>query len=282
LKATIPLFNVEPINLLSHPKLKKIQIYLENHHRMAKDNKFLIQDVNLINDFLKQGYVVDTLAYCEQMLLFPKIEELAEYLLKIPKQSMVHISEEVAILLSRSDNILTTDRSYEITALFDRPENGQLKKNSSRIVICDKISDPVNLGILLSSAVSFGVDTIVLIKGSCDIWSPKVIQVCQGAHLHIEIVEYESWETAIEALKQHNVRLVAACESGSLDYTKVRVKKAERVGLIIGNESLGLSPIIQELVTQNNIEGVKIPVKNSLIASLNAGIAGSIIMSKIF
>ena len=69
--------------------------------------------------------------------------------------------------------ISNVENSQGIIALFNKPSlpSNYTKNNSSSplILICDRLSDPGNLGSIIRSSFSFGVDLILAVE-TCDIW----------------------------------------------------------------------------------------------------------------
>ncbi|MFA5410071.1 MAG: RNA methyltransferase, partial [Bacilli bacterium] len=63
--------------------------------------------------------------------------------------------------------------------------------NGRKILMLDSIQDPGNLGSIIRSAVAFNIDTIVIGKGSVDVYNPKVLRATQGLIFHINIIEDE-------------------------------------------------------------------------------------------
>lgn len=76
-----------------------------------------------------------------------------------------------------------------------------LKTNSIRcvwkplpvILIIDNIRDPGNLGSLLRTAAGFRLHSVLVSKGSVDVWNDKVVRAGMSAHFHIPIYSDLEW-----------------------------------------------------------------------------------------
>lgn len=137
-----------------------------------------------------------------------------------------------------------------------------------RILVLDHVSDPGNLGTLLRTALAFAWDGVFLIKGGCDPFNDKVIRSSKGALFYLPYQE-GTWEEAKALIAEHSLIPIAADIQGTpLENFKI----PERVALVLGNESQGLSKEIRKACT-----AVTIPMSGKM-ESLNVAVAGGIIM----
>jgi TrmH family RNA methyltransferase len=134
------------------------------------------------------------------------------------------------------------------------------------------LQDPGNVGTLIRSAVAFGFKDIYAVGGA-DPFSEKVIRSSAGTIFNARI-HYCSFEDIKNnsSLIAENF-LIADMDGENID--KIRLPKS-KIAVIIGNEGNGVSE--QFLKFANT----KISIQMSpLVESLNAGVAGSIIMHKL-
>lgn len=139
-------------------------------------------------------------------------------------------------------------------------------------LILDNLQDPGNVGTLVRSALAFNFNDIYLVGGA-DPYSEKVIRSSAGtilkARLHIC-----DFETMKQNKKQIADSFIVADMDGE-NINKIKLNK-NKVAVIVGNEGQGVS---DEFL---NIADTKISIPmTSKVESLNAGVAGSIIMQKI-
>lgn len=126
------------------------------------------------------------------------------------------------------------------------------------------VSDPINLGTLIRSAVGFGFG-VLLSPNSVDEYNSKVLRGTQGAlfHSYVERISLE------DAIQKYDYTVFAADMNGSTSFDV-----PEKVLLIMGNESAGLEEYVK-----NKFHLIKIETKS--IESLNLSVAGSILMHQL-
>ena len=56
-------------------------------------------------------------------------------------------------------------------------------------VVLDRVQDAGNVGSILRSAGAFGFSQVLAIKGTAQLWSPKVLRSGMGAHFGLRLVE---------------------------------------------------------------------------------------------
>lgn len=139
-------------------------------------------------------------------------------------------------------------------------------------LILDNLQDPGNVGTLIRSAVAFGFKDVYLV-GCADVYSEKVIRSSAGTILkaRLHICDFNDIVNSKEKIAQNFI--VADMSGESID--KIRLPKT-RFAVIIGNEGRGVS---EAFMTFANTK-IAIPM-SSEVESLNAGVAGSIIMQKL-
>lgn len=138
------------------------------------------------------------------------------------------------------------------------------------VLVLDAIQDPGNMGTLLRSAEAVSVAEVLCVKGTVDVYSPKVVRAGMGAHLRLAVDQDLSWETVAERLAFID-HVYAADAGGALPYYAVDWRQP--TALIIGSEARGLHE--QALVLAHGRIGI--PMRGQA-ESLNAAVAGSIIL----
>jgi len=137
-----------------------------------------------------------------------------------------------------------------------------------RLLICDKVSDPGNLGTLLRTALSFNFDAVFLLEGCVDPFNDKVIRAAKGALFHLPLF-IGNWQQLLSLQIQYNLNLYQAdLEGPSLLDQSILLP----FGLILGNESHGTSKEAKE-----HAASISIPISPSM-DSLNVAIAGGVLM----
>lgn len=137
-----------------------------------------------------------------------------------------------------------------------------------RYIILDNLQDPGNMGTILRTADSLGIDGIACCN-CCDLFSPKTVRGTMGSLLRVRTVCGE-FEEITEMFRRADIPIFSAV-TGS-DAEDIRNCDFSRGGaVIIGNEGSG--------IPEEHITGKKITIKmHGNINSLNAAMAAGIIM----
>ncbi len=147
------------------------------------------------------------------------------------------------------------------------------------LLVFDRPSDYGNLGSLIRSANSFGVDALLIIGHSVDMYDPKVIRSSLGSIFHSTLVAIQSmqeFETWLKAEKEKSsLRIVGTDSTGDISLLNSPLKRP--IALILGNEAKGMSVALKHLCD----EIVSIPLSGS-VNSLNVACAGSILLWDVY
>ena len=146
-----------------------------------------------------------------------------------------------------------------------------LKPNKiQQVLLLDHVQDPGNVGTILRTAHSFGIDCIYTSKGCADIYNPKTIQSSQGALFYMPVIQ-TNLETQIQALQDQGIQVYAT----ALHKKHVAlqdVKGNDCYAILLGNEGQGIQ---KELIEASD---VIVKIEMETFESLNVAIAASICM----
>ena len=142
------------------------------------------------------------------------------------------------------------------------------------VLILDEIQDPHNVGAILRSAESSGVNGVILTKHKSATITSTVTKVSAGATEHIKICQVNNLSQTIDELKKNGFWIVGSSLENSKKYTEVDYKIP--IALIVGNEEKG----IRKLTASKCDFLVKIPMSGK-IQSLNVSVATGILLFEI-
>lgn len=144
----------------------------------------------------------------------------------------------------------------------------------ARLLVLDSVRDPGNLGTLIRAAEGLGAGAVVALRGTVDPWSPKVVRAAAGSSLRLPVLEAD-WDEVVPRLHALNAPVwVAEADGEMVARTEPRL---DRVALVLGNEGAGVSAPIRAVADRV----VAIPMIGET-ESLNAAIAGAILMDRLF
>jgi len=176
--------------------------------------------------------------------------------------------EEVSASVMKS--ISETEAPQGILAVLEFT-NLPIPNQSNFILIPDQIRDPGNLGTLLRSAAASGVQAVLIPPETTDAFAPKVLRSGMGAHFRLPIHSM-GWEEIAKATAGLQI-YVADMDGRSCWETDLR----KPIAIIVGSESEGASESARKLANGS----ISIPMSGET-ESLNAGVAGSVLMFEIF
>ena len=77
------------------------------------------------------------------------------------------------------------------------------------IVVLDGIQDPGNLGTILRTVDSVGLNQIIISKQTADAYNPKVVRSTMGAIFRVNIIVSEDIVKTLKEAKKHKFKVLA-------------------------------------------------------------------------
>ena len=162
-------------------------------------------------------------------------------------------------------------RYYELDELIKSVEE---KGEDPFFIILDEITDPHNLGSIIRTADAVGAHGVIIPKRRSVHITPTVAKASAGAVEYVPVCKVTNIVNTIKTLKEHGMWIAAADMDGQTFYEQ---NLTGPIGLVIGREGFGIS----RLVKKNCDFTVKMPMVGN-VTSLNASVAGSILLYEIF
>ena len=222
-----------------------------------KDKKYR----DLYNEFLVEGEHLVIEAYRSGLLEEILIKKDGVTMLDAP---ITYISDEIVKALS------TLEVPSYIFGLCKKKEES--KDIGKRILMLDRVQDPGNIGTIIRSSKAFGIDTLVLGEGCCDLYNEKVIRSTQGNGFHMNIISGNLIDM-IKDLKAKEVPILGTRVVYGEDIRHLTNRDKECFCLIMGNEGRGVNSDILELCDKF----IYIEMDEQ-VESLNVGVATSILL----
>lgn len=167
--------------------------------------------------------------------------------------------------------VITPYKYFEVKDILDAAKE---KGESPFIVILDELEDPHNLGSIIRTAETCGVNGIIIPKRRNVGVTPTVYKSSVGAVEHVKIAKVTNINATIDELKEEGIWVYGADIEGK-EYS-YEVDFSGPCALIIGSEGRGIS----KLTLKKCDKLVKIPMIGR-INSLNASVAGGIMMYEV-
>ena len=144
--------------------------------------------------------------------------------------------------------------------------------SNSSILLLENIKDAGNLGTAIRTAAAFGIDGIILLGDTVDLFSPKVIRSSVGYFWKTPIYKTDNFEELKKYFKNH--KFYATSVNHKLPLKDIKDANIQQPCVIMfGSEAFGLS---DEVVKKSDVY-VTIPIKGD-IESLNLSISIGIVL----
>ena len=171
------------------------------------------------------------------------------------------------------DRLSDTEHSQGVLAAAHKPAGkaDAAADPGAGVLILDRLQDPGNIGTIIRTAEAAGFGTLIAIKGTGDIYSPKTVRAAAGSLLRVDVFEGYETEEAVRFCRERGIRIAAGDLDGAEDYTEADLTGG--IAFAIGNEGNGVS---EELKAAADLK-VRIPMEGD-IESLNAAVAAGLLM----
>jgi RNA methyltransferase, TrmH family len=243
-----------------NPKLKIIRALLGRSKERREAGAFVVEGVRLVEEAQAGNWRFRFALY--DASLNERGSSLVEQLLSRGVEV-----EEVSEHLMKSLSDTETPQGILAVLEFNRLP---VPSSPNFLLIPDQIRDPGNLGTLFRTAAAAGVQAVFVPPETTDAFAPKVVRSGMGAHFRLPI-QLMRWEKIRRETKDLQVFL-ADMDGRSCWESDLR----QPLVLIVGSEAEGASDQAQEVATQK----ISIPMSGD-IESLNAGVAGSVLMFEV-
>lgn len=247
-------------------KIKELQQLLKKKNRYLQQS-YMIEGIRFIESALEKNIALKDVFYSSELIENPRGAQLIE---RILNSNMRHHEVSPKLFNSISDTV----NSQGVLAIAPMPRYEEDQTDevvfSTLSIILDRIQDPGNLGTIIRTADAAGIRDIVLIKGTTDPFSTKVLRSTMGSIFDVRLHFMET-EEVIALMKNQGIRLtVTSLEATHYHY---ELSVSDPLTLVIGNEGNGVSKAFSEAAD----ELIKIPMYGGA-ESLNASIAAGIVM----
>lgn len=246
---------MKQITSRNNAEIKKIYTLQQKKYR-EQHQQYIAEGLRVITTLLEHKQV------CIQ--LYTTTEQLAHAQRIYPIEHITLVSDEVM------QKISTMHSPPGLLGVFVLPTRITTPSHLASGIVLANIQDPGNMGTLIRTAAALAITNIVLIDG-VDPWSPKVIHASAGTVGSVSLIHC-SWHelTAITDRPQLAALVVK-------DGVSPATITDHNLLLVIGNEAHGIP---HTWLSDCNLN-VTLPMPGNT-ESLNAAIAGAIIMYQLF
>lgn len=160
--------------------------------------------------------------------------------------------------------------AYVYKTVADILKNAEDKGESAFVIICDKITDPHNLGAIIRTANCVGAHGVIIPKHDSAGVNSVVEKTSVGATSYTPVAKVTNLAATIDELKDMGFWVTAADMGGEVMYN---IDLKGKIAIVVGSEGKGVSRLVREKCDFI----ATIPMYGE-INSLNASVAASVLM----
>lgn len=239
-------------------KIYKTLKLLKTSKGRGEKNMFLIEGMRSVCDAIKKGADIDCVILKDGTK--PDFEVNASVFTLAPR------------LFDEVSETVTPQGVIAICHIKKMTFEDILSSGKDCVIMCEKLQDPGNIGTVIRTAHASFCGGVILTKGSCDLYNPKIVRATMSGIFSIPVVQNEDSKNTIEYFRRNGYKIVA----GALTENCVDLYEANLCGktlIIIGNEGNGVEK--DTIALCDTV--IKIPM-HADAESLNAAVAGAVMM----
>ena len=221
------------IAAVSNPRIKAVRALSQKKFR-DQSGTFLVEGLKLVRDAMERGWELESVIYSPKADTEGLATQIAAKA-RVAGADILEVSEKILTSITRKDNpqavIAVVKQRWEAA-----PK--RVKDPDSLWIALDRVRDPGNLGTIIRTADSAGVDGIILVGETTDPFSLEATRATMGSIFSVPLVkqseaEFKSWRQGWNGL------VVGTHLDGATDFRTVNYAGSP-VLLLMGNEQQGL------------------------------------------
>ena len=246
------------ITSLKNPRVKHIVRLRDDKRQRRQDGLMLVEGYDEIELARAAGFLPRTIFTAPEL---------------ISRQIDAADAEQISVNSAVFEKMSYRQNPDGWLAVFSIPQaelNDLELSNLPLVIVAESIEKPGNLGAILRTADAARVDVVLACDRRVDVWNPNVVRASRGALFSVPVVECDN-AAALEWLKRHGIRVLAATPSAQVEYSAADL--SEPVAIVVGTEDEGLSEFWMSAADLR----VKIPMMGR-VNSLNVSVSTALIV----
>ena len=264
--------NIQSITSAANPLLRLTHAIVHTQRRAAKEGLFTVEGLRLAEMAAASDWRICHAFVTERAMTGARAKRLVDALLErdVP---VYLVTEKLFSTLSDTDSpqgvLLVMERKQRIS--LDEMHAGTYGDEPPLYIALDRVQDPGNVGTILRTADAVGAAGVILLHGSADIYSGKVIRATMGALFHVPFAVHVAAEELTHFAQEKGMDLLAtACDAEARTHFEEDLRRPAVI--VFGNEANGVS---EELLCAS--EHIYIPMRGHA-ESLNVSAAATAVM----
>jgi 23S rRNA (guanosine2251-2'-O)-methyltransferase len=171
----------------------------------------------------------------------------------------------------RHQGVIAESDIFATTPLEALSEIGGVGSAPPLFLVADSITDPMNLGALIRTALAVGVMAVITPKDRCAPPTPAVSSASAGALEHMKLVQVTNLVRTLGLLQEKGIWIFGLDHRAGQDCFHSDLTGP--AALVIGGEGKGIRPLVK-----NSCDHLISIPQNGPVISLNASVAGAVVM----
>ena len=260
--------NIQSITSAANPLIRLTHAIVHTQRRAAKEGLFTVEGLRLAEMAAASDWRICHAFVTEQALRGGRGHSLLER--DVP---VYLVTEKLFQTFSETDSpqgiLLVMERKQRIS--LDEMHAGTYGDEPPLYIALDRVQDPGNVGTILRTADAVGAAGVILLHGSADIYSGKVIRATMGALFYVPFAVHVAAEELTLFAQEKGIELLAtACDAEARTHFEADLRRPAVI--VFGNEANGVS---EELLCAS--EHIYIPMRGHA-ESLNVSAAATAVM----
>ncbi|MCI9273347.1 MAG: RNA methyltransferase [Clostridiales bacterium] len=226
---------IQTITSRDNSLIKHAKKLMNSPRYRREQRQFVVEGMRLCLDAVASQVTIQSLFYTEQA---EKRYQSAVEQIGLIAAKRVKVSPSVMTYLTDTQ---TPQGVFCVCIALDKNECVyKMDNNPRRILALEDIQDPSNLGTILRTAEAMGIGGVLMSRGCCDIYSPKVLRGSMGAVFRIPFTITEDLPSSLDEMKKMGYWVYGAVPSRQAEPV-TGMRFPERSAVVVGNEGNGLT-----------------------------------------
>lgn len=249
---------------------QKFEVLKTNRNKRYKYNAFLVEGVRNINEAIKNNWHIISFIYEDKR----PISAWAQSILKTIKTETNYLLP--ADLMRDISGKEDTSEILAIVKMRDACLSGIILPEIPLLALFDRPSNKGNLGTIIRSCDSFGIDGLIITGHAVDLYDPNVIAASMGSFFRTPVVREEDNNNLFSYFEFLRHRYPGFQIVGTTAHKEKNIDEIDftlPTILLIGNETDGLSKTLKEC--SDVLATIPMSAKSSA-SSFNVGCAATV------
>lgn len=252
-----------------NPLIKQVRRLLADARERAKSGLFVVEGVRLCADAAVSQVPIECVLYTQRAA--ESYPEVAQIRAKATREICI-----TADLAAHIADTVSPQGVFCLCKMLDKRSSFDTIRYKGKYAALEDVQDPSNLGSIIRTAEALGADGLIVTRGCCDRYNPKVLRGSMGGVFRLPIHVVEDLPAWITEAQQNGMCCFACVVDADADAVQAQTFGQGSV-CVIGNEGNGLQPQTVRTCARR----ITIPM-GGRAESLNAGTAAAIVLWEMF